>query len=162
MNMANWTEYLDVVADIINHDDVRAMMHLPHHYDVSCYEHSVFVSYLSFVTAKKLELDYVAAARAGLLHDLYLYDKDEKKQLALQHYTAHPKIALENALKITELSKKERNIIMSHMWPVPCRMPKSREAVIVNLVDKYCASVEGIGIWHRLNMRLIIATAAFA
>ena len=162
MNLYNWNEYLDVVDDIINHDDVRSMMRIPHHYDVSCYEHSVFVSYLSFSAAKKLGLDYVAAARAGLLHDLYLYDRDEKKQLSLHHYTIHPKMALENALKIADLSEKEKNIILSHMWPVPCSLPRSREAIIVNFVDKYCASVEGVGIWHRLNMKLLIATVAFA
>ena len=36
------------------------------------YEHLIKVSYKSYKIAKKLDLDYVSVARAGLLHDFYL------------------------------------------------------------------------------------------
>ena len=44
-----------------------------HHFAISCYQHSVFVSFTAFRIAKRMGWDVRAAARAGLLHDLYLY-----------------------------------------------------------------------------------------
>ncbi len=43
------------------------------------------------------------------------------------------------------ITKKEQNIIASHMWPLTFRhIPTCREAVIVCLADKYCAVVESM------------------
>ena len=42
-----------------------------------------------------------------------------------------------------ELTKKEENIIHSHMRPLTLRaIPKSKEAFIICLVDKWCAIIE--------------------
>ena len=72
VNTANWTSYLACVDDLIRTDEVRSMRALPHQIGNTCYEHSVFVSYLAFRLARRLGWDYRTAARAGLLHDLYL------------------------------------------------------------------------------------------
>ena len=162
MNMSNWYDFLDVVGDIISHEDVQSMVHIPHHLDVSCYEHSVFVAYTAFVSARRLGLDSSAVARAGLLHDLYLYSREDRRALPGWHFIIHPREALKNARAMTELTKKEQNIILSHMWPLPGRMPRSREAVIVNLADKYCALMEAAGIWHSLRMRLLVNSEQIA
>ena len=54
------------------------------------------------------------------------------------HFTA-----LENAGRCFDIDDKVKNIILSHMWPLPfVERPKSREAVLVNLADKYCAYQE--------------------
>ena len=43
------------------------------------------------------------------------------------------------------ITKKEQNIIASHMWPLTFRhVPTCREAIIVCLADKYCAVVESM------------------
>jgi uncharacterized protein len=44
------------------------------HSDVSCLEHCMSVSYNSYLICRRLGLNYQAAARGGLLHDLFLYD----------------------------------------------------------------------------------------
>ena len=50
-----------------------------------------------------------------------------------------------NARNYFQITKKEQNIIRSHMWPLTFRhMPTCREAVIVCLADKYCAVVESM------------------
>ena len=49
---------------------------------------------------------------------------------------------LKNARALLDLSEKEENIIISHMWPLAKTMPHSKEAVIVNLADKMCATLE--------------------
>ena len=51
----------------------------------------------------------------------------------------HPRIAVKNAEKITELSELERDIIIKHMWGATITPPKYKESYIVTMVDKYCA-----------------------
>ena len=55
-------------------DAVRMMGRWKHHGHISTLDHSLFVAYCSYRAARALRLDETAAARAGLLHDLYLYD----------------------------------------------------------------------------------------
>ena len=52
----------------------------------------------------------------------------------------HPEFALRNAAALCpDLSDKERNAIVSHMFPLAVHLPRSRVAVAVNLADKLCA-----------------------
>ena len=51
------------------------------------------------------------------------------------------------------LSSKEENIILSHMWPLARRRPRSAEAAVVNLADKLCATAEVLGYWRRSRVR---------
>ena len=78
----NWQCFLDCVGDLLFTPEVQSMRHIPHHPGTSCYEHSVFVAYVAFRLARRWGLDYLAAARGGLLHDLYLYDPRDR--------SAHP------------------------------------------------------------------------
>ena len=71
--------FVNCVRDLLDSPEVQSMRALPHHPGTSCYEHSVFVAYVSFRLARRWGLDYRAAARAGLLHDLYLYDARNKR-----------------------------------------------------------------------------------
>lgn len=151
----NWNCYLEQVEDLLETPAVRAMQGIRHHPGVSCYEHSVFVSYTAFRLARKWGLDYRAAARAGLLHDLYLYDPRSLR--SYRQCFAHPAAALRNAVKLCGgLSSKEENIILSHMRPMARRRPRCREALTVNLADKLCATAEVTHIWRRLALRRIL------
>ena len=156
----NWNSYYETVKDIITSSQVQSMRNIPHHIGMTCYEHSVFVSYISFRIARKLGLDHVAAARGGLLHDLYLYNSDERETLGFSHCFVHPKQALKNAASLCCLSEKEENIILSHMWPLAKTAPKSREAFLVSFADKYCATAETMRIWHRMKVRAHIPSPA--
>ena len=68
----------------------------------------------------------------------------------------HPRAAARNAAELTALSEKERNIILSHMWPLGGQLPRSWEAWLVDLVDTLCAGLELAHIYHpgRLRERL--------
>ena len=155
--MNYWNEFLTVVADLLETESVQSMWNIKHHLYLSCFEHSVFVAYISYCTARRLGRDSTAAARAGLLHDFYLYDSHAGFQL--KHYFTHASCALENAREICELSQVEENIILAHMWPFSAALPKSGEAFIVCLCDKYCAMVEGLHIWHHMKIRRRIPAA---
>lgn len=157
VNDINWQCFVACVGDLLSTPEVQSMRNIPHHPGTSCYEHSVFVAYIAFRMARRYGLDYAAAARCGLLHDLYLYDAHDKSQFPGSQFNQcfyHPKAALRNAEALCGgLSEKERNIILAHMWPLSRRMPRSREAFLVSFSDKLCATAEVAGYWRRSRVR---------
>ena len=146
------TEFELIVKDMMEHNTVQQMDQFRQHYDTSCYEHCVNVSYISYRICKKLKLDYKSAARAAMVHDLFLYDwrkrQDGRKGL---HGFTHPRTSLENAQKIFELSKKEQDIILKHMWPLTIKFPRYTESWVVTFVDKYCALSESFNHYFKKN-----------
>jgi len=135
-----------IIEEIVQNQTVQRMKEFRQHYDTSCFEHCKNVAFISYKICKKLNLDYKSAARAGMLHDLFLYDwrkrQDGRKGL---HAFTHPRTALENSKKIFELNEKEEDIILKHMWPLTVKLPKYSESYIVTIADKYCALGESCG-----------------
>ena len=83
--------------------------------------------------------------RGAFLHDFYLYDWHQNAYIGRLHGLHHPAIALQNAMERYTLTRTERNIIESHMWPLTFfTVPKCREAFIVCIADKICSSYETI------------------
>ena len=83
-----------------------------------------------------------STARAGLLHDLFYYDWRDTKFDEGTHAFVHPRIACENAEKLTPLTDLERDIIVKHMWLATIAPPRYKESYVVTFVDKYCACAE--------------------
>lgn len=136
-------EYLMCVQDIIELDEVKSLDNYTQHCNTSRLQHSLNVSYYSFLLARKKGLDYKSVARAGLLHDLYLYDWREVKTEE-HHAFHHPKEALKNAQSIASLNEIEKDAIVNHMWPLSKQAPKYKESYMLSFVDKYCTIVEVI------------------
>ena len=67
-------EFCRLTGELLESEPVRMMGRWQHHGRITTLDHSLFVAYLSFRAARWLRLDERAAARGGLLHDLYLYD----------------------------------------------------------------------------------------
>jgi uncharacterized protein len=140
----NDTEYMKIVNDIISNEVVQKMKLYRQHYSVSCFDHCLLVSYNLYLLCKKFNLDYVSAARAAMVHDLFLYDwrKRENGRKGLHAFT-HPYTAYENAMKIMNLNPKEKDIIIKHMWPVTFfEFPRYRETLLMIYIDKYSAIIE--------------------
>lgn len=135
-------EYTECVGDLLESDIVLLMDQYRHHKNITCLEHSVHVSYSSFLLCKLLSCDYRSAARGALLHDLFLYDWRTTRPEQGLHAFAHPLIALENANKHFTLNEVEQDIIVKHMWPVTAKPPRFKESFIVSCVDKHCALME--------------------
>ena len=152
-NPFNFSCFVDQVNELLDSPQVRSMAKLFHHGKVTCYDHSLFVSYLSFRVARFLGWDYRAAARGGLLHDLYLYNSKDKSAHPGWQCFDHPVAALNNADALTDLSPKEKDIILSHMWPLAKRRPHSREAALVDAVDTFCATLELCRIYRPIRLR---------
>lgn len=149
-------EFVHTTQELLGSDQVRMMGAWKHHGPITTLDHSLFVAYLSYRAAQALGLDAQAAARGGLLHDLYLYDSKDKSAHPGWQCFDHPRAAVRNAEALTHLSEKERNIILSHMWPLGGALPRSPEALLVDLVDTLCAGLEVFRIYHpsRLRKRL--------
>ena len=147
-------EFKAIIKDIVENNTVQQMRNFRQHYDTSCFEHCYKVALISYIICKKLNLDYISAARAGMLHDLFLYDwrirEPGRKRFHAFH---HPRIALNNSLKIFDLNEKEQDIILKHMWPITVIPPKSMEAFIITFVDKYCALLESY-VHYKQNRKL--------
>ena len=145
----NEREYWDCVSELLADGAVQAMRLLPQHRaGVSCFDHSVLVSRISWRICRALGLDERAAARGGLLHDLYLYNWREKStHPGVRHGTEHPAIALDNARARFPLTWKEADIIATHMWPLPLhRFYRCWESLVVSCMDKACALAELMGL----------------
>ena len=146
-----YEEYASLVQDLLDAPEVLRLDWCRHHYGVSRMRHSINVSYYSFVICKKLHMDYRAVARAGLLHGLFHYQCKEKRFGMFRHAAIHPKLALRNAERLTELSELEKDIITKHMWLCSTAIPKYKESYVVSLVDKYSAVYEALyGVYKKL------------
>lgn len=134
-----------IIQDLVSNETVQKMKNYKQHYDTSCFEHCKNVAYYGYLICKKYNLDYISAARASMLHDLFLYDwhTRENGRKGLHAFT-HPKTAFENASKLFELNEKEADIILKHMWPVTIKFPKYIESYVITFVDKCCAIQESI------------------
>ncbi len=113
------------------------------HKNTSTYKHARNVAYNSFVLAKKLEkrynlkFNYDELVEAAYLHDFCLYDWHTKDKRHRLHGFRHPKIAAETAKNICGINKAEQDMIKTHMWPLTItKIPKSKEALLISVVDK--------------------------
>ncbi|MBK0348737.1 HD domain-containing protein [Aerococcaceae bacterium zg-ZJ1578] len=136
-------EYIDLIADLLETNEVQRLETFVHHKVTNRLAHSISVSYRSYLWAKRLNLDTRAVARAGLLHDLFFYEGANKHLIGGKgHNWEHPRIALKNALKLTELTDLEQDIIVKHMFGATLSPPKYPESLIVSLMDKQSAISE--------------------
>ena len=145
------------LGDLLDTPQVQSMRKLPHHPRTNCFEHSIFVAYVAFRLARRWGLDWRSCARGGLLHDLYLYNSRDRSAHPGNQCLDHPVFALRNADALTQLTDKERNIILAHMWPLATHLPRSREAWVVSLADKLCATAEVVQLFRRMKLRAVLA-----
>ncbi len=136
-------DYMECVSDIMASPVFQSMDRYIQHGNTTTKAHCIQVSYLSYRICRRYSWDYVAAARAGLLHDLFLYDWHTEKNHI--HGFTHPRVAMENAKKYFDITPHEQNIILRHMWPLTPVPPKSREGIVIVYADKFCGVSEMYG-----------------
>ena len=150
MNFAFKKEFYLSLKEMKNYRQVCKLQSLYYqHGTTSVLKHCRNVAYSSLIVAKKLEekfnitFNYKDLIIGAFLHDLFLYDWHEKDKSHRFHGYRHPVTASVNAKNICNVNKEVENIIKTHMWPLTLRkIPLSKEAVIVCLVDKILALKE--------------------
>ena len=138
----NNLEFKNCISDLLKTTEVQSLDNYTQHLNTSRLDHSLSVSYYSFKMSKFFKLDYKSSARAGLLHDLYLYDWRVEKQPEGNHAFAHPIVALRTAKEITSINDIESDAILNHMWPLATSMPRYKESIVVSIADKFSTCVE--------------------
>jgi len=144
VNIDNDSEYLLLVSDILKNEKFKELSKYVHH-NSNRFQHSLNVSYHSYRIAKKTGLDYTKIARGALLHDFFLVDNHKiNKANRLITLFNHPQEALINSSKYYILSDMEKNIIVSHMFPLGFNMPRYKESILVDVVDDYISIYEAM------------------
>ncbi len=133
--------FLASLGNISLDPSVRQMASINHHNN-STLAHSITVAQVSFYLARLFRLDAISTARGALLHDFFLYDWQDCSHQ--RHRTLHPGTALGNAVQRFTLNPVEKDIILTHMWPVARPFYSFRESFLVSSVDKI-VSVNAIG-----------------
>ncbi len=146
-------EFIQILEPLLKTKEVRCLSEFRHHRYNTRLDHSLEVAWHSYVAAKRLSLDFVAAARGGLLHDLFFYDW--LTEGTISHGHRHPQISLQNALKITELSILEIDMIKKHMWPLTLNPPRYIESWIVCFADTYCGIKDCVSLLKGARTRSI-------
>ena len=134
-------DYTILIEDILENNEFKKLENIEHH-GTSRYNHSLKVSYYSYKICRILGLDHISAARAGLLHDFFLSDNERTKTERIISVFTHPKKALTNSLEHFELNEKEKNIIVSHMFPINLILPEYLESWLVSITDKIIGTYE--------------------
>ena len=142
---------MSIVNNILDNDEFLKIKSIEHH-GISRYDHSLKVSYYSYKIAKILHLDYEQTARGGLLHDFFLSPEDRTQKDRLKSVFTHPKQAVLMAKSEFELTKKEEDMIRSHMFPINLSVPKYAESWIVSMVDK-CVATNEFAIKFRFRLK---------
>lgn len=137
-------DYLDCVRDILTHPVFQSMDAYIQHGDTTCKSHCIQVSYLAYRICKERGWDHESAARAGLLHDLFLYDWHTHAKETGKHFHGftHPRTAMNHASFYFDLSGREKNMILRHMWPLTPVPPRNKEGFALLYADKFCSVAE--------------------
>ncbi len=140
------SSYYVCVRDIIDCRQLDRLKLITHHISTTRFQHCLNVSYYSYLLCRRLGLNARSAARAGLLHDLFYYDRKEynskKIKGQISHSRLHSNLAVMNASLLTELTELECDMIKNHMWPLTRPLPKYMESYVITIIDKYCAVLE--------------------
>jgi len=146
----------EIAGEYLRSPDVRSMAGFMQHGNTTTLEHSENVAWVSFMVNEKLHLNAneKTLVEAAILHDFYLYDWHDGKPERKRHGFEHPDISCKNAKERFDISKDVEDAVRSHMWPLTIKkIPKSKEALILCLVDKYCALVETMRLCKHLGMK---------
>ena len=140
----------------MNHEAIKLQDTFIQHGKTTTRMHSENVAWICFKLNKalKLKANEEELLRVGLLHDLYLYDWHDKRVPGQRiHGFLHAERACKNAIKYFNINEKEQAAIRSHMWPLNItKVPKSKEAWLLTISDKFVSSLETLKRGGRIEL----------
>ena len=146
LSEAEKSYFLDCMQETMKSGELQQLNSFTQHCGMSRLDHSVSVAYYSYQlsVALNLNVDEESMIRGALLHDNFQYDWHEEtgRKGAFINLFTHPREALKMSQQNFNLNSKEKDIILRHMWPLTVIPPKTRESLIVCMMDKYCTLKE--------------------
>lgn len=136
-----------VLADILSNPHVEEMKRYVQHGSVSTYSHCERVAEASYRIDRTLHLhsNLDTLLKGAMLHDFFLYDWHTGDGSHDLHGFTHAEKACANAKRYFDINRDIYRVIFCHMWPLNLsRIPKSREAWIVCIADKYVSLLETV------------------
>jgi len=134
--------------EILDSDVFRKAASQTHHIRGTVQEHTINVCIISLWLCRQLksrgirvnEKDLVQAA---LCHDLGMVGREDKYEDTVGSWREHPKESARIAGELLpDLSEEAKEIIHSHMWPLSGSPPRSNEAMILCIADKYASMAD--------------------
>lgn len=139
MKKCNMEEFEKIIEKYADHPKVLEMKQYKHH-GITRYDHSFNVAYYTYIVSKKLNLNYISATKAAMLHDFFL--DEVQNENSIKRLQQHPACAVKNSKKYFDITELEEEIIKTHMFPVTLTPPKHKEAWIVDIIDDYVSIKE--------------------
>ena len=134
-------EFELICENILNSEKFKKLSNELHH-GITRYDHSIRVAKKTYKIAKLLHFNnYKLVTKASLLHDFYL-DNEINDYNSKERLVIHPNKALENAKDLIEINKISEDVIKNHMFPLTKHIPKTKEGILVSLVDKLVSLYE--------------------
>ena len=137
---------LETILEPFRNDErTQKMKQFIQHGKITTYEHAESVTKLSYWINKRLHLnaDEHVLTVGAFLHDYYLYDWHETDEGNGLHGFSHSRTARRTAVAHFGICKRTQSVIETHMWPLTfTKVPRSREAWIVCLADKWVSTRE--------------------
>ena len=134
--------YYDIYSEFYNVNKYRELKSIIHHGN-NRLDHINRVAKMSFLFSRLLKQDYVYCTRGAMMHDFFTTDDLSRSDMKYRKFLSlHPKIALENSLKYFDVNEIEKDVILSHMFPVVKGKPYYSESKVVCLCDKLVSFYE--------------------
>lgn len=140
---------LEDIKEILKELDEQGRMKYTQRYmqhsDISVYKHCISVAYTSVELAERFSLNVnrKELIRGALLHDYFCMTGMKKCGTQISRF--YPcRTCASKCKNDFELTRREENIISRHMFPLNIVPPMCKEAWLVCLADKICASKETI------------------
>ncbi len=141
-----------------------------HHRHSSLEDHTLNVTIAGAKLCRRLnkmhiDVDEKDVIQASLCHDLGMIDRDEKYDTDKDAWKRHPAESVKSARRLLPgMSRRAESIILTHMWPICGERPRSREAVVVSIADKYASVIDWVGFFighdYKKNIKSLIKARA--
>lgn len=155
-DMINKKIYYDIYGEFYNVNKYRELKSIIHHGN-NRLDHINRVAKLSFLVSKRMGLDYISCTRGAMMHDFFTIDDISKRNKKYNDFLKeHPKIALDNSEKYFEVNEVEKDIILSHMYPIVREKPLYKESKIVCMCDKIISIYEFFRYQVNLSMNVTL------
>lgn len=134
--------------DILKSDIFKETAFETHHLHGTVLEHTLNVCIVCMWLCRQLKnrgakINEKDLIQAALCHDLGMVGRESKYKDRLNSWGDHPKESMRIAKELVpDLSEEAADMILNHMWPISGSMPRSNEAMILCIADKYASMAD--------------------